>query len=54
MANSEPTSNQISEAKLVQAVKLDENSILIIKQLEDKNINLEALFVPGRYDPFNN
>lgn len=53
MSTAEPEGYQINEAKTVQALKLNEDSIDIILSLQDRNISIEALFDPGRYDPFN-
>lgn len=53
MSTAVPNSQQEAEAKNVQVVEIDNESILIIKQLEDKNISIQALFDPGRYDPFS-
>jgi hypothetical protein len=53
MSTSEPEDYQVAEAKIVKEIKLNEDSIQIIRQLEDKNISIQTLFDPGRYDPFN-
>ena len=54
MSTAKPTSEQIAEAKAsIQVIKIDEDDIEAIKILEDRNINIEALFESGRYDPFN-
>lgn len=53
MSTSEPTEAQITEAEKVEVVKMSDDSVLVIQQLVDRNISIEALFDPGRYDPFN-
>ena len=54
MSTAEPTSQQKAEALVsIKVVKIDENAIEVINQLQDKNIPVETLFDPGRYDPFN-
>ena len=54
MSTQEPTEQQKAEALLtVKVVKIDEKAITVIKQLESKNISIQTLFEPGRYDPFN-
>lgn len=54
MSTMEPTESQKAEAKQsVKVVKVNENTITIIKNLQGNNISIEALFEPGRYDPFN-
>lgn len=53
MSTAEPEDYQINEAKSIQALKLNEDSIEVIQQLQSRNISIEALFDPGRYDPFN-
>lgn len=54
MSTIEPTQQQKSEALLsVKIVKINEEAITVIKQLEDQNISIETLLDPGRYDPFN-
>lgn len=53
MSTAEPENYQVEEAKTIQALKLNEDSIDIILSLQDRNISIEALFDPGRYDPFN-
>ena len=52
-ANMEPTTVQQDERmSSLTAVKLDENSINKIRQLQDRNINIESLFDNGRANPF--
>ena len=53
MSTAEPKDYQINEVKTVQKLKLNEDSIEIIQNLQDRNISIQALFDPGRYDPFN-
>lgn len=54
MSTMEPTDAQKTEAKQsVKVVKVNENTVTIIKNLQGNNISIEALFEPGRYDPFN-
>jgi len=52
-ANLDPTATQIADKKLsVTAVKLDEVSVIKIKELQDQNIGIESLFDNGRANPF--
>lgn len=52
-ANMEPTAAQQAERmSSLSSVKLDENSINKIRQLQDRNINIESLFDNGRANPF--
>jgi hypothetical protein len=54
MSTMEPTSQQKTEAlQSIKIVKIDESAITVIKQLEYKNIAIDTLFDPGRYDPFS-
>lgn len=53
MSTMEPSVQQKNDAlQSVKVVKIDESAINVIKQLESKDITIEALFDPGRYDPF--
>lgn len=54
MSTAEPKSYEKAEAKSVKVIRIDEDSITVIKQLQDKNISIETLFSQDRYDPFNN
>lgn len=52
-SNAEPTSDQIDEKKnSLKQVKLNDESVQKIQELEDKNINIESLFNNGRDNPF--
>jgi hypothetical protein len=52
-SNHEPTEVQIEETlSSIKTVKLDEESIEKIEELQDRNINLESLFNNGRANPF--
>lgn len=54
MATLEPTDTQKVEAKAsIKIVRVNEDAISVIKNLQDKNISVETLFDPGRYDPFS-
>ena len=54
MSTMEPIPQQKTEAlQSIKIVKIDESAITVIKQLENKNIAIDTLFDPGRYDPFN-
>ncbi len=53
LANIEPSQMQIDEkVQEVKRVKIDEDAIRQIQELEDRNITLEALFDNGRENPF--
>ena len=55
MATTEPTQNQKQEASAsIKVVKINESTVEVIKQLQSRDIKIEALFEPGRYDPFAN
>lgn len=52
-SNAEPTSDQIEEKKnSLKQVKLNDEAVQKIQELEDKNINIESLFNNGRDNPF--
>lgn len=51
----EPTANQVEEmTKKTVVNKIDQSSINKLKELESKNVSLEALFDNGRTNPFEN
>lgn len=53
-ASVSPTDQQIEEAKTeINALTLDEDTIETINTLSDQDVNKEAIFDPGRTDPFN-
>jgi membrane glycosyltransferase len=53
MATMEPTTQQKLEANAaVKVVKINEDTVRVIEQLQSRDIVIEALFEPGRYDPF--
>jgi len=52
-SNAEPTSDQIEEKKnSLRQVKLNDEAVQKIEELEDQNINIESLFNNGRANPF--
>ena len=52
-SNAEPDEIQIEEKKVsLKTVKLNDRAVQKIKELEDKNINIESLFNNGRDNPF--
>lgn len=52
-SNSEPTSDQIDEKKnSLRQVRLNDETVQKIQELEGKNINIESLFNNGRANPF--
>jgi hypothetical protein len=50
----EPTSDQVISAKTSKNTKIDQESLLKLKELEDNNVSIEALFNNGRTNPFEN
>lgn len=49
----EPTAGQVSEQlKTIQRPSVDEATLAKIKQLQDQNIQVKALFDQARKDPF--
>jgi predicted patatin/cPLA2 family phospholipase len=52
-SNAEPTADQIEDKKnSLKQVVLNEEAVEKIQELEDQNINIEALFNNGRANPF--
>lgn len=49
----EPSTDQIAEVKK-NTTKIDEESLSKLKELEDRNVSIEALFNNGRTNPFEN
>lgn len=53
LAQSEPTDEQVNEQlKTVKRLKIDQNSIDKIQQLQDQNIGVQSLFQNARDNPF--
>ncbi len=53
LSQTEPTDDAIAEkAGSVKRLKIDENAISKIKQLQDQNIAVQALFEEARNNPF--
>lgn len=49
----EPSAQQKEEAsKNIKVIKIDENTLQIIRDLQSQNIQVDALFEQDRYDPF--
>ena len=49
----EPTDDQIDERlSTLQTIKLNEEAVQKIQELQDHNINIESLFDNGRDNPF--
>ena len=54
LINREPTDTQVLEKKSeIKRVKIDENSLRVVEELNSRNINLESLFI-DRNNPFEN
>lgn len=54
MSNASPTEAQVAEAeKSVKIIQFKEQSIKVIDSLKQNNIEIDTLFDPNRYDPFN-
>ncbi len=54
MSNASPTDAQITESeKSVKIIQFKEQSIQVIVSLKENNIEIDTLFDPNRYDPFN-
>ncbi len=54
MSNASPTDAQITESeKSVKIIQFKEQSIQVIDSLKENNIEIDTLFDPNRYDPFN-
>lgn len=52
-ANVEPAKSTLDERLLeVKRVKIDEEAINKIEDLQDRNVNIESLFDNGRANPF--
>jgi hypothetical protein len=52
-SNNEPNDAQIEERlSTLQTVKLNDEAVGKIEELQDRNINLESLFNNGRDNPF--
>ena len=55
LSSAEPSQTEIDQALSgIKPVKLDQTAIAKLKELEDKNISIEALFDNGRTNPFEN
>lgn len=53
LSQAEPNEDQIAEqANTVKRLRIDQNSIDKIEQLEDQNIAVQALFQDARNNPF--
>lgn len=54
MSNADPTADQISEAESsVKIITYDEQALNVIETFEGKDITIDAIFEPGRFDPFS-
>ncbi len=52
-SNLEPNEFQIEEKQtLLKPVKLDDNAVSKVNELQEKNITIESLFDNGRANPF--
>jgi hypothetical protein len=52
-SNDEPTDDQIEERLgALQTVRLNDDAVQKIKELQDQNISLDSLFNNGRDNPF--
>lgn len=50
----EPSIDQVNSAKSNKKTKIDQESLSKLKELEDRNVSIEALFDNGRTNPFEN
>jgi hypothetical protein len=54
LSDASPTDQEIAEAeKSVKIIKFKEESVDVINSLKANNVQIETLFDPNRYDPFN-
>lgn len=54
LTNAQPTDDQITEKlKTVQRPHIDESTVNKIKQLQDHNVQVKALFDEARNNPFS-
>lgn len=54
LSDANPTNQEIADAeKSVKIIKFKEESVEVINSLKANNIQIETLFDPNRYDPFN-
>jgi superfamily I DNA and RNA helicase len=54
LSDANPTENEIAEAeKSVKIIKFKDESVQVINSLKANNVQIETLFDPNRYDPFN-
>jgi len=52
-SNYEPSDDQIEESlNTIRTVRLDDEAVQKIEELQDRNISLESLFNNGRDNPF--
>jgi hypothetical protein len=52
LLQAEPSEDAISEQSTVKRLKIDQNSINKIKELEDQNVGVQSLFESARDNPF--
>jgi hypothetical protein len=52
LLQAEPSEAAISEQSTVKRLKIDQNSINKIKELEDQNVGVQSLFESARDNPF--
>lgn len=52
LMQAEPSEEAISEQSTVKRLKIDQNSLEKIKQLEDQNVGVQSLFESARDNPF--
>lgn len=54
LSDANPTDQEIADAeKSVKIIKFKEESVEVINSLKANNVQIETLFDPNRYDPFN-
>ena len=54
LSDANPTDQEIADAeKSVKIIKFKEESVDVINSLKANNVQIETLFDPNRYDPFN-
>lgn len=55
MSDANPTDQQVTDSeKSVKVIVFKEQSVKVINSLKANNIEIDTLFDPSRYDPFNN
>lgn len=55
LSRAEPTQAEIDQAVSgIAPAKVDQDAIAKLKELQDKNVSIEALFDNGRTNPFEN